>query len=361
MVKIASRVFIFLFIFFLLSSCKNKVLKEQAPATQANQLKNLVPNPADTLTFRSGIRCIYQDSKGHYWFGSHQEGVCRFDGTSFEYFTSADGLPGDQVYSITEDNMGTIWLWTNKGVGSLDTNVNSSFQSNKILPVINRNWQPSSSDIWVGSENSGELTVIHEGKAYRFGFSLANKQAIDGLQGVTGFSKGKNGTIWMAYYSGVTGFDGHRFTVINDSTMHYDGTTDYMHVRSILEDSKGRLWVGNNSNGVLLKEGDSIINFSRKFGLVDHFIFKNVNPSPPGTLLHVFAIGEDSSGNIWFGDRDTGAWRYDGREIKNMTVDPRLKSPHIWDIYEDKHGNLLFAMAEGGVYRYNGSGFHKVF
>jgi hypothetical protein len=28
-----------------------------------------------------------------------------------------------------------------------------------------------------------------------------------------------------------------------------------------------------------------------------------------------FAIEEDSEGNIWFGDRDTGAWRYDGKTV----------------------------------------------
>jgi hypothetical protein len=26
-----------------------------------------------------------------------------------------------------------------------------------------------------------------------------------------------------------------------------------------------------------------------------------------------FAIEEDKEGNIWFGDRDTGAWKYDGK------------------------------------------------
>jgi ligand-binding sensor domain-containing protein len=48
------------------------------------------------------IRAIFQDSKGKYWFGSSQEGVAMFDGTSFTYFTSKDGLSSNQIHSIQE-------------------------------------------------------------------------------------------------------------------------------------------------------------------------------------------------------------------------------------------------------------------
>ncbi|HAD33319.1 MAG TPA: diguanylate cyclase, partial [Chitinophagaceae bacterium] len=83
--------------------------------------------------------------------------------------------------------------------------------------------------------------------------------------------------------------------------------------------------------------------------------------SPEGTLMHVFAIKEDSKGNIWFGDRDTGAWRFDGKEIKNFKLDSNISTQHIWDIFEDKRGNLLFASGERGVYKFNGNGFDRVF
>ena len=37
--------------------------------------------------YNSGVRAILQDSSGAYWFGSHFEGVCRFDGERFQCFT----------------------------------------------------------------------------------------------------------------------------------------------------------------------------------------------------------------------------------------------------------------------------------
>ncbi|MGV0935738.1 two-component regulator propeller domain-containing protein [Empedobacter falsenii] len=73
----------------------------------------LVVTPkTDTLKFTSGIRAIFQDSKGNYWFGSLQEGVAVYDGKSFSYFTRNDGLSDDQIHSIQEDKKGIIWFET---------------------------------------------------------------------------------------------------------------------------------------------------------------------------------------------------------------------------------------------------------
>jgi ligand-binding sensor domain-containing protein len=78
-------------------------------------------------------------------------------------------------------------------------------------------------------------------------------------------------------------------------------------------------------------------------------------------MEHVFAIEEDLEGNIWFGDRDTGAWKYDGKTMTNYTIDNKLSTPMISSIYNDNNNNLLFGMADGGVYKFNGKSFEKTF
>lgn len=80
-----------------------------------------------------------------------------------------------------------------------------------------------------------------------------------------------------------------------------------------------------------------------------------------GTLEHVFAIKEDAKGNIWFGDRDTGAWKFDGKTITNYSIDDNLSTQMIWDIHQDNSGNLLFGMADSGVYKFSGKSFDKLF
>jgi hypothetical protein len=54
-----------------------------------------------------------------------------------------------------------------------------------------------------------------------------------------------------------------------------------------------------------------------------------------------FAIEEDSEGNIWFGDRDTETWKYDGKSVTNYTINNKLSTQMIWSMYKDNNNNLL--------------------
>jgi hypothetical protein len=49
-----------------------------------------------------------------------------------------------------------------------------------------------------------------------------------------------------------------------------------------------------------------------------------------------FAIEEDSRRNIWFGDRDTGAWKYDGKSVTNYTINNKLSTQMIWSMYKEQ-------------------------
>ena len=302
----------------------------------------------DTLKFKSGIRSILQDSKGNYWFGSDQEGVCRFDGKRFSYYTPDNGFCGNQVIYIKEDKTGLIWFGTSSGLCSFDGRKFTAVTDRYSFPIPISDsrkydsWAITSTDLWFPGSNNHELIRIDNGKSFTIKYPIeipAKGNRVD--YGITGFSKSKKGGLWVAHYSGVGYYDGQTFQFISDSTLNYDGESKYLHVRSILEDSRGRLWIGNNGIGILLKEKDSIIPFS--------------------IPRHIFVIKEDSKGNIWFGDRDTGAWRYDGKEMRNFVLDSTLNSQHIWDIYEDRNGNLLFASGDRGVYQFNGNGFDKAF
>lgn len=305
------------------------------------------------LKYTSGIRCILQDSKGNYWFGSDQEGAVKFNGKAFTYFTEANGFDAKQVIAISEDEYGTIWLSTSSGLYRYDGKAIKAMEYENDSYDM---WQLTTTDLWFANEV--DILRVDKNKLYTLKNPLPLKKAQHERDfGATGFSKAPNGNIWIACYGGVVGFDGKSFTFINDSTMHYDGKNKYLHVRSILADSKNRIWIGNNGIGVLLKEGDTVANFSEKMNLVKG---ASSIESPQGTLMHVFAIREDKQGNIWFGDRDTGVWKYDGKEIKNIPINGTLYSMHVWDIYEDKQGNILIAMAAGGVYKFNGQSFDSI-
>lgn len=356
------------FIFVVCSLILNSSCTDEGYTLSASEktLTQSHPNK-ELLRFESGIRSIIQDSRGNYWIGSDREGVCRYDGKEFIYFTEQDGLCGKQIISIQEDETGKVWFGTSNGLCYYD---GSGFRSMHGVETSNSPFIPTSSspsawvitptDLWFPGKKAGELVRVDKGKSYTHTYPLTKfKKDYTMDWGITGFSKSKRGGLWTAHYSGVSYFDGMELNLIDDETLGLDGEQEYMHVRSILEDSRGRLWIGNNGIGVQLMENGTISHFSKEKNLIQGVAFKK--KSPPGTLMHVFAIAEDSQGNIWFGDRDTGAWRYDGKEVNNFVVDSSLNSYHIWSIYEDKSGNLLFAMGDKGVYKFNSNGFERFF
>lgn len=165
----------------------------------------------------------------------------------------------------------------------------------------------------------------------------------------------------------------------------FDTTLVGQYIRSIFQDSKGNLWFGTLSEGVVRYDVKTLTYFSNPDGF-------NSNS--------VFAINEDKTGNLWFGT-DQGVYKYDGKTFRNYNQKDGLshidisrksilvdKSGAIWvgthsgvyqydpsadsrggqcfslfpllppinvaGIIEDKNGNIWFASSDRGVFRYDG-------
>jgi len=352
--KLLSLIYLILFLVLNFSCVEKKPSKKEISKSEF-----VHSSRTDTLKFTSGIRSIFQDSKGNYWFGSHQEGVCLFNGESFEYFTTNEGLLDNQIRSIQEDENGEIWFGTANGVSSYNgkkftkhTPITHEYSQNEMKKVDNSLWF-----------NAGNNTGVYrnEGQILNYlAFPIPKNINPNNSYGVTDISKSKNGKVWISTYAGLFNFEDKAMNIFDKSKLELK-ENEVLHIRSVLADSQGRIWVGNNGIGVLLLQENSAINFSDKNGLIHINSSKNGNHSPPGTLEHVFVIKEDSEGNIWFGDRDTGAWKYDGKTMINYTIDEKLTTPMVWSIYNDNNNNLLFGMADGGVYKFNGKSFDKTF
>src|SRR5882762_8666008 len=57
----------------------------------------------------SNVYCITQDKEGFLWMGT-EGGVSRFDGTHFRNFALEDGLPDIEVLQIFADSKGRVWM-----------------------------------------------------------------------------------------------------------------------------------------------------------------------------------------------------------------------------------------------------------
>ena len=333
-------------------SCVDKKSTEK----ETNMPELVTTAETDTLKFTSAIRAIFQDSKGNYWYGSHSEGVGYYNGKSFEYFTTNEGLAGNQIRSIQEDENGNIWFGTASGISVFNKGKFTNYPSKNNNPIFD--WQRTTGDLWFYAWEEDGINRFDGMNMNYLIFPKPQSINSDKSYGVTGISKDKVGTVWIATYSALYSYDDKIVNIFDADKLNLKDN-EQLHIRSVLADSKGRIWIGNNGIGVLLMEGNSIINFSEKNNLIHPTSRRNGDKSPPGTLEHPFAIEEDSYGNIWFGDVYTGAWKYDGKTFTNYSVSDNPSKPMIWTIYKDKNNNLLFGMAEGGVYIFNGKSFDK--
>lgn len=350
------------------TACKGQAPNAQASLADARDSKP-VKDTSHFLRYTSGIRSILEDREGNFWFGSHNEGAARFDGQTITYFTVADGLSHNQVRSLIEGPDGTIWFECGAGI--------SYFDGQRIQTVTGRDF--NSPDRWANSPDArwfkGDEEIGYsrsEGRPGTFrldggrlifqAFPVEVRPGEENLYSVsTPAVQGKEGRVWFGTYGAVIGYDGHDFTVIDDARLGLTDRTGHLHVRALFEDSRGDLWIGNNGLGVMRWRRDTMEDFSRQHGLVHFASKRNGGKSPPGTLEHVFSIGEDSEGNIWFGDRDTGVWKFDGLSMTNYTQADGLTTSHVWAIYRTRQDELWVLLADGSICRFNGTSFDKVF
>jgi len=66
------------------------------------------------------IVALVVDRAGIVWAGTWGGGLSRFDGSDWKVYTVADGLPGNHVFMLHEDNDGILWIGTNNGLARMD-------------------------------------------------------------------------------------------------------------------------------------------------------------------------------------------------------------------------------------------------
>jgi signal transduction histidine kinase/DNA-binding NarL/FixJ family response regulator len=121
----------------------------------------------------SGITAVLEDRAGNMWFGMGRGGVCCCDGKEwrsgpaaladlrFKTFTTADGLPNNEVISMLEDREGKLWFCTyGGGVARYDGLV---FQV-----LHHRNGLPHNGAQQVIQDQRGDFWITTEGGVTRY-------------------------------------------------------------------------------------------------------------------------------------------------------------------------------------------------
>jgi len=86
----------------------------------AGQTASAVSDPCRGRLPEQPVRSIMEDHRGRIWIGMRSTGLVLLSGDSIRTWTMASGLPGNTVWSMTEDSAGWIWAGTTSGAARID-------------------------------------------------------------------------------------------------------------------------------------------------------------------------------------------------------------------------------------------------
>lgn len=238
------------------------------------------------------IFSFYEDLDGIIWVGTYASLVrLNINNGELNSFTTTDGLPGGNIYNITEDQNGALWIYSSGGLSKL----------NKNAPI----------------------------KDYSF-VNYDTQDGVDGLANSTAIWKDENGRLFFGGKGGIITFiPGSINTVLPDITVHdfkiddvsiFDDSTSFSLDQGILITDK--IDLSYNQNDISFEF--SAIHFSRPDKNKLSYQMEGFNSKWYETDRNFASFTNLDPGNYTFkviGSNGDGVWNSSGRSI-NIIIHP---------------------------------------
>jgi len=163
-------------------------------------------------------------------------------------------------------------------------------------------------------------------------FRAWNKQQGLPDDSVTAVLQTHDGYLWVGTSSGLARFDGLKFTVM--SPPDWKSNTPIC-ITALCEDSRGRLWIGTQDNGLLCYEGGVVLSRSGLDGL---------------RTQTINSIAEDTTGALWLGT-PSGLDRLDGSALTHFTAKEGLPNDFVSNVHVARSGTVWIT-TRGGMCRF---------
>lgn len=311
------------------------------------------------------IQSIFEDSEGAIWVVTGDGVLNRWDEPTrhFSKFT----LPAN----ITK-NAGFIELWmedtithnlwfTTRGSGIFSWNKHTRqirwYHSSKgkqhlSFDIVRHIWRAPNGQLWVGTDGRG-LSLVDEnlGEITSYTYQADNPFSISS-DAVYRIFPDRSKNIWLATFNGqLSKYNAYRsaFHLFQSQTRQTREGLNHKSILSLLEDKKGKLWIGTDGGGVNI--------FDRKTG---KFSYLTQSSQPYGlTANAIICMTQDSTGNIWMGTYGGGMMCYHPasgiieRFIYNPNDSNTVRENNIWTITTDRQQNIWCVTISGILEYYN--------
>jgi signal transduction histidine kinase/ligand-binding sensor domain-containing protein len=134
---------------------------------------------------------------GSVWMGT-LNGLNRLHGHDLTTYRDREGLPGNSIGALVEDDRGRVWASTEQGVARFE---NGRFRRVGGVPAVWVNAMIPDGDtgLWISDQDQGLLHVIGDNVAERIPWSQLGG---DGVVASTLATDGARGSLWLGFFRG---------------------------------------------------------------------------------------------------------------------------------------------------------------
>jgi signal transduction histidine kinase/ligand-binding sensor domain-containing protein len=272
--------------------------------------------------FKDGRFTVYE---GSIWVTT-ASGLYRLRKELITTYSTANGLPHNEVYPLLKTRDGQIWVGTIRGLQLFRNGAVASHPLNSFKEIVQALCEDQAGRLWIGLY----------GSLYRYENGKMQKLTPPQTQGapVWAIHEDREGAIWVGTNRGLLKFEG-------DSPVAYFTTKEGLPSNDVkvIHESRGEngrsvLWFGTFGGLARFKDG-RFTTYTTAEGLVGN---------------RVRSIYEDSEGALWAGTYDDGLSRFRNGRFFNYRTEQGLYNNGVFQILEDRHG-YFWISCNKGIYR----------
>lgn len=302
------------------------------------------------------VNTTNQDANGFLWFGT-DEGLVRYDGYEFRSFKNEPNLGvlyGVQINKIVTDDQGRIFICTNQGFYAFSRSFEpilqfaaKSFYQQEIWDCLlaknGKIYISSNESLFEVDEDAKTVSILKKENGRT---NIIPKQIVEDPKGRIWVGSWNSGLFLLLPDNKTL----TSFKIFKKASQLGEDDSAY----SLYIDSQGYLWVGTWGCGLYVLDVSSGTNIN----VIKTFRHQSGNlNSIPGDIIHT--VTEDANNTIWIGTPyGLSSIRYPLTEKHQVTRYKKqdqdgLSSNVIKDIYRDRTGLLWIGTKGGGVIKLN--------
>ena len=298
------------------------------------------------LTKYFQIIVMFEDSKGNFWYGTHNGGLYveeKGTGKMKIYDSGRDGMAKNYITAITEDYKGNIWVGTWGGGVTV-------FSGDRIK-VYNRSNGLNALYIHDIIEDREKNILIAD---HSEGLSVFKGEYMVGYGGdrylpdpdVWAISQDNRGYYWFGSNTGISVYNPadttRKAVTIYNETKNIIGNR----IRFIRYDNRGSMWIGTDGNGIFRYDlAASLFEYEPE---LNQFLYSD---------RIITALATDKDNNIWIGTNEgVACWKGSVEKSTRYTQINGLRGNIITALFCDHEGNIwIGSERKNGLTRYSPS------